>query len=140
MVMIKKLRPIWTPGLATLGALTLFASQGAPGASGVDVHRAEALTGAAAEQFARGEALYRTHCSGCHQLNGQGLAGAFPPLAGSDYLLADRRRAIETVVLGRSGPITVNGVGYNGVMPGMGYLADPDVADIVSVYRTRPQR
>ena len=35
-----------------------------------------------------------THCGACHQPNGQGLAGAFPPLAESDYLMKDRTRAI----------------------------------------------
>src|SRR5690554_2834365 len=38
---------------------------------------------------ADGKALYNSHCSACHQATGQGIAGAFPPLAGSEWLLAD---------------------------------------------------
>jgi nitrite reductase (NO-forming)/hydroxylamine reductase len=120
------------PRLAALGLLSVLTPPGACGASDTEVHLAQSRTGAAAEQMARGEALYKTHCSGCHQVNGRGLAGAFPPLAGSDYLLSDRRRAIETVISGRSGAITVNGVDYNGVMPPMGYLADTELADLVT--------
>ena len=110
----------------------LVANAPAVGADEAEVHRAEAAAGTIAEQIARGEGLYKTHCSGCHQVNGQGLTGAFPPLAGSDYLLADRQRAIATVLQGKSGPITVNGKEYNAVMPGMGYLSDQEVADIVT--------
>ncbi len=130
--MIRKLFLTSALMAVTLGVTTLVVHVRAFGAADVEVHKAEAATGAVAEQLARGEGLFKTHCSGCHQANGQGLAGAFPPLAGSDYLLADRRRAIETVIQGRSGPITVNGKEYDGVMPGMGYLTDDEVSDIVS--------
>jgi nitrite reductase (NO-forming)/hydroxylamine reductase len=107
--------------------LTATAKAGEP-----RVHMAEASAGALAEQMERGGELYKIHCSACHQAEGQGLPGAFPPLAKSDYLLADRARAIETVILGRAGPITVNGQEYNAVMPPMGYLADTEIADVVT--------
>ena len=45
------------------------------------------------------------------------MQGTFPPLAKSDYLMADKSRAIETVLNGLTGPIEVNGQRYNGVMP-----------------------
>jgi mono/diheme cytochrome c family protein len=131
-IMIRKLFLTSALLAVTLGITTLVVQVRAFGAADAEVHKAEAATGAVAEQLARGEGLFKTHCSGCHQANGQGLPGAFPPLAGSDYLLADRRRAIETVIQGKSGPITVNGQEYNGVMPGMGYLADDEVADIIT--------
>jgi len=129
------MRKLFLAGAVTailLGLAMLVANVPAVGAAEAEVHKAEAATGAVAEQIARGEGLYKTHCSGCHQANGQGLTGAFPPLAGSDYLLADRQRAIATVLQGRSGPIAVNGKDYNAVMPGMGYLSDQEVADIVT--------
>jgi nitrite reductase (NO-forming)/hydroxylamine reductase len=78
--------------------------------------------------MARGEAVYLANCAACHQPNGQGLVGAFPPLAGSDYLLGERRQVMQAALFGLSGPITVNGVDYNGVMPSMGYLSDEDLA------------
>ncbi|MBT8091549.1 MAG: c-type cytochrome, partial [Gammaproteobacteria bacterium] len=82
--------------------------------------------------MATGERLYKTHCSACHQQNGMGLAGAFPPLAQSDYLMESRSRAIETVVKGLSGEITVNGQKYNAMMPGMGHLGDDEIAAILT--------
>ncbi|MGB5491837.1 MAG: cytochrome D1 domain-containing protein, partial [Woeseiaceae bacterium] len=82
--------------------------------------------------MADGQGLYNTHCAACHQPTGQGLAGAFPPLAKSDYLMKDRSRAIATVVQGRSGEIKVNGQMYNGVMPGMGHLSDTEIAAILT--------
>ena len=65
-------------------------------------HKAEMMAGSTdlASQIAAGEKVYQTYCTACHQANGQGLAGAFPPLAGSDYLLADKNRAISTVIGG----------------------------------------
>jgi nitrite reductase (NO-forming)/hydroxylamine reductase len=92
------------------------------------VHKAEAASGQLAELMAAGKASYDTNCGACHQPGGQGLAGAFPPLAKSDYLMKDRARAIATVVQGRSGEITVNGNKFNGVMPGMGHLSDQEIA------------
>ena len=129
--MIRKLFLTTALMAVTLGLATIVFEAQALGSTDMQVHKAEAATGAKAEQIARGEGLFKTHCSGCHQASGTGLPGAFPPLAGSDYLLADPRRAIATVVEGRSGPITVNGVEFNNVMPGMGYLTDQDIADIV---------
>ena len=104
------------------------ASQSAP-----QVHQAE-VAGAMnrEQQMASGKDLYLKHCSACHQPTGQGLPGAFPPLANSDYLLEDRERAIEIALSGKSGPITVNGQEFNSVMPNMGYLTDSDIADILT--------
>jgi nitrite reductase (NO-forming)/hydroxylamine reductase len=97
-------------------------------------HKAEMKAGSTdlASQVAAGEKVYQTYCTACHQPNGQGLAGAFPPLAGSDYLLADKNRAISTVVNGLSGEITVNGVKYNAVMPNLSYLKDEQIANVVT--------
>ena len=55
-------------------------------------------------QMAIGSKLYTTHCLGCHQPEGRGLPGIFPPLAKSDYLMADTSRTIETVSTGTAGP------------------------------------
>lgn len=85
---------------------------------------------------AGGQTLYQTYCAGCHQAEGQGLPGTFPPLAKSDYLMADTSRAIETVLNGRSGPLEVNGQKYDGTMPPMGHLKDEDIADILSYVRS----
>ena len=67
---------------------------------------------------------------------GQGVPKAFPPLAKSDYLNADKIRAIKILLEGKSGPITVNKEKYDSVMPALG-LSDEDIASVLTyVYNT----
>lgn len=84
-----------------------------------------------AERLERGRALYERHCLPCHQGNGEGVSGAFPPLAKSDFLAADLDRAIRAVCEGLSGKITVNGRDYNGLMPPV-VLEDRAIANILT--------
>ena len=85
-----------------------------------------------AQQIEAGSALYKGTCSVCHQDDGAGLQNVFPPLAKSDYLMSDPQRAIEVVLNGLSGPVTVNGSTYNSVMPPMSQLNDDEVANILT--------
>jgi nitrite reductase (NO-forming) len=87
------------------------------------------------QQIAAGERLFQGTCSTCHQANGAGLPQVFPPLAGSDYLMADKARSIGIVLNGLTGPITVNGADYNSVMPPMRQLNDDEVAHILTYVR-----
>lgn len=64
-----------------------------------------------------GESIYVTKCKVCHQADGKGLKPAFPPLAGSDYLLNDKVRAVAQALNGSNMEITVNGEKYTGLMP-----------------------
>ena len=96
------------------------------------VHAAEASSKSMDERIADGGKVYSTVCAACHQAEGQGLAGAFPPLAESDYLAAGTGPVIEAVLNGLSGPVTVNGKDYNAVMPNLSYLSDEEVADVVT--------
>ncbi len=84
------------------------------------------------DQVQAGQALYAGTCSVCHQANGAGLAGVFPPLAKSDFLAADAMRAIDVVLHGLTGKVTVNGQEYNSVMPPMNQLNDDEVANILT--------
>jgi nitrite reductase (NO-forming) len=83
-------------------------------------------------QVAAGKALYAGTCSTCHQPDGKGMPSVFPPLAKSDFLNADKDRAIGIVLNGLSGPVTVNGAAYNSVMPPMSQLRDDEVANILT--------
>jgi len=85
-----------------------------------------------AEQVKAGGALFLGTCSVCHQGNGEGLPGVFPPLAKSDFLNADHARAIDVVLRGLSGKVAVNGTEYNSVMPAMNQLNDDEVANILT--------
>lgn len=68
-------------------------------------------------KYAAGEKVYNANCVACHQSKGEGVEGVFPPLANSDYLLADKKRAIKQIINGSSGEMIVNGITYNTVMP-----------------------
>ncbi|MGH7820631.1 MAG: copper-containing nitrite reductase [Candidatus Binatia bacterium] len=84
------------------------------------------------QQAKAGQALYQGTCSVCHQANGEGLPGIFPPLAKSDFVMADRKRAIDVVVNGLSGKVTVNDKTYDSVMPPMSQLSDDEIANILT--------
>ena len=79
----------------------------------------------------KGLEIYSRTCIACHQKEGVGIAGAFPPLADSDYLMADRTRAIKQVIAGSEGEITVNGEIYNGIMPPQ-KLNDDEIAAVLT--------
>ena len=98
-----------------------------------DVTQADMAGLATKEQrISAGGVLYNGTCSVCHQQDGEGLAGVFPPLANSDYLMADTRRAIEVVLNGLTGPVTVNGSDFNSVMPPMSQLNNDEIANILT--------
>ena len=82
-------------------------------------------------QMERGKKVYLTSCFACHTATGEGLPGIFPPLAKSDYLQADKSRAVRNVTKGLSGPITVNGKAYNNIMPPQ-MLDDDQVANVLT--------
>jgi nitrite reductase (NO-forming) len=84
------------------------------------------------DQINAGKALFNGTCSVCHQPTGTGLPGVFPPLAKSDFLNADPKRAIGVVVHGLTGKVTVNGSEFNSVMPPMNQLNDDEVANILT--------
>src|SRR6188472_883911 len=78
-----------------------------------------------------GVALYRQHCAVCHQAEGQGVPGVFPPLAASDFLTKERERSLRAPLEGLTGEITVNGAKYNGAMPLL-ILQDEEVAALMT--------
>ncbi|HKT72449.1 MAG TPA: copper-containing nitrite reductase [Steroidobacteraceae bacterium] len=84
------------------------------------------------QQVKAGEALFAGTCSVCHQANGQGIEGVFPPLAGSDLLAKEPHRAPHIVLNGLSGAVMVNGKIFNSVMPPMSQLNDDELANILT--------
>jgi len=87
------------------------------------------------DQIKAGAALFAGTCSVCHQPNGAGMPNVFPPLAKSDFLMADKARSIGIVVNGLTGPVKVNGAEFNSVMPPMSQLTDDEVANILTYVR-----
>ncbi len=85
-------------------------------------------------QVEKGKLVFMQNCSMCHQPNGQGLPNVFPPLAGSDFLMADTVRSIHIVLQGLAGPVTVNGAKFDGMMPPQP-LTDEQVANVLTYVR-----
>ncbi len=83
------------------------------------------------QQIADGKNIYGRTCFACHQSEGQGIPGAFPPLVKSDFLNADPNRAINAVLHGLSGEITVNGKKFNSVMTSQN-LTDQEISDVLT--------
>ncbi len=79
----------------------------------------------------RGKKTYLASCFACHGQDGKGIPAVFPPLAGSDFLKADKDRAIRVILKGLTGPVTVNGKTYNSAMPPQD-LTDDQTADVLT--------
>jgi nitrite reductase (NO-forming) len=79
----------------------------------------------------KGKEVFSRTCIACHQINAEGIPGVFPPLAGSDFLNADKERAIEIVLHGKTGPVTVNGKSFKNVMPPQN-LSDSEIAAVLT--------
>lgn len=90
------------------------------------------------ELFALGKNVYQTVCMSCHQANGEGMPGVFPPLAGSEWVLGSEERVVRIILHGLTGPITVKGVTYTNAMPaigpGSGYNLNAEKVAAVATY------
>ncbi len=82
----------------------------------------------------RGKAIYDTQCVTCHQAKGEGVKEVYPPLAKSDYLMANKDRSIAYVVNGAQGAIAVNGAKYDNEMLSTN-LTDQQVSDVLNYVR-----
>ena len=81
-----------------------------------------------------GQATYVKNCGTCHQMDGAGVPGLYPPLA-SDWVTGDEKRLIGVILNGQQGEIMVNGEKWNGAMPAFGYLKDEEVAALLTYIR-----
>jgi nitrite reductase (NO-forming) len=79
----------------------------------------------------RGKEIYVSYCLSCHLEDGKGIENTYPPLAKSDYLIADKKRAIEQVLHGAKGDMKVNGKTYSVEMTGFD-LTDEQVSDVLN--------
>jgi cbb3-type cytochrome c oxidase subunit III len=83
-----------------------------------------------------GRAVFVLNCAACHQPNGRG-GGPYPPLARNpDINAIDSANLIQTVLNGRTGPITVNGTQYGGNMPSWRELSDDEIAAVLTYVRS----
>ena len=91
----------------------------------------EETTETATLDLSKGKAVYDAKCKVCHQENGEGTPGAFPPLAKSDYLLGNVAEALNGIIKGQNEPLTVNGTEYATAMPA-NVLTDEEATDVMN--------
>ena len=101
------------------------------------------MTGAAkgamggAATAAAGEKVFITNCSSCHQANGKGQPGVFPPLAGNVVVTGSPTAVIHIVKDGLTGKVVVAGTTYNGTMPPWkSTLSASDIAAVITYVRS----
>jgi mono/diheme cytochrome c family protein len=86
-----------------------------------------------------GEQIYQ-RCVTCHQAGGQGLAGTYPPLDGSEFAAAENPAIpIRILLRGLQGPVTVKGTRFDGIMPAYGTgieMSDEEVAAVLTYVRS----
>lgn len=88
------------------------------------------------EMIQRGEKLYRDHCAQCHGEEGEGVAGAYPALAGNRAVtLAVPANLIQVVLGGGFPPATAGNPRPFGMPPFATVLGDTDVAAVISHIR-----
>jgi mono/diheme cytochrome c family protein len=84
-----------------------------------------------------GATVYVTNCASCHQADGRGAPGAFPPLAGNATVTGNPIAVIAIVKHGLEGRIEVGGQAYSGIMPAWaGVLSDDQIASVVTYVRS----
>ncbi len=86
----------------------------------------------------RGKKIFSANCATCHQANGEGVAGQYPPLAGSEFTNGGSRRAAMIVLKGLEGPVKVKGqmFGTAVMQPWDKTLTDQKIADVLTYERT----
>ncbi len=103
--------------------LTAAAAGDAPAAGPVDA-------------VAEGKRIFGANCQACHQADGKGIAGAFPPVVGSEWVTGDEKVLVRILLHGLNGPVTVAGATYNGAMPAWREaLSDDDIAHVATYLR-----
>jgi len=142
-----------TPAPAVYSALPSPTVAGSSQPAAADVHKAAAAAPAAApaapapsaaapvhgaqveaatsagDLLSQGKHVFEGTCAACHQQAGTGIPGVFPPLAKSDFLAANPKRAIGIVLNGLNGKVTVNGQYFDSSMPPFGpQLTDHEIA------------
>ncbi|WP_209402691.1 PQQ-dependent sugar dehydrogenase [Pseudozobellia sp. WGM2] len=83
-----------------------------------------------------GAKIYQQYCSACHQMNGRGASGRFPPLMETDWVTGDKARLIKVLLNGMEGSLKVGDEVYNGMMPQHSFLKDIEIAQVLTYIRS----
>jgi mono/diheme cytochrome c family protein len=85
----------------------------------------------------RGKKIFAANCATCHQMTGTGVAGQYPPLAGSEIVNGGSRLPAMIVLKGLTGPVTVKGMHFGSAVmqPWEKTLTDQKIADVLTYIR-----
>lgn len=103
----------------------------------VATHEAAALPARPEIVLDDGAEIYMTRCMSCHQMNGRGVPGVFPPLSDTEWVTGDKGVLIRVVLNGLTGDIDVEGEKYSGAMPPwQSFLDDEEMAAVLTYIRS----
>lgn len=126
--------------LALIGVVVACANNGGGTSSSASPGASAQATTAVAQNVtsaSAGAKIFNQNCSSCHQPNGRGIQGEFPPLAGNPTVAGSDTTVIHIVKYGLSGPVKVKNVQYNGMMPAWGQqLSNADIASVLTYVRS----
>lgn len=83
-----------------------------------------------------GKQVFGAKCAACHQATGLGVAGVFPPVAASEWVLGDEKVLTNILLHGVTGEMDVKGTSYKGAMPAWNSLSDEELAAVMSYIRS----
>jgi mono/diheme cytochrome c family protein len=98
--------------------------------------KGDAVRAAESAQGPDGKKVYASTCAACHQADGTGVPGTFPPVAESEWVTGEQEDLVRIILHGLTGPIEVNGEEYAGTMPPWGSLKDAEVAAVATYLRS----
>lgn len=81
--------------------------------------------------YVNGKGLYEKYCQNCHNMDGQGLGGLYPPLTDTTYLIKNKSKLACIIRYGQNKNITINTIPFEGKMPANESLADIDIAQLI---------
>lgn len=123
--------------IALLVALVLALPSCAKSSKGAESAASAAAVAKNPASASDGAVVYIANCSSCHQANGQGVPGAFPPLSGNPVVTGNPVAVIAIVKNGLDGKIVVNGSAYSGIMPRWnGLISDQQLAAVITYIRS----
>ena len=119
-----------------LGSLVACSSSGnQEGTATTTTSEPETTPAVQTQALEKGKTIYSQYCLACHQADGNGVAGAFPPLTQTEWVAGDKATLIPVILNGMQGEITVKGEVYNNAMPAHGFLSDEEIGAVLTYVR-----
>ncbi len=133
--------PTWVWGISVLllFAMGFYLGKygGTFGTIAHEVEQPQTFAGGEVKPEVKGDMVYAGVCQACHQADGKGVEGKYPPLAGSEWLLQDSFTPARIVLFGLEGEIRVKGNGFNNKMPEFqDKLSNEEIAAAISFARS----